>query len=213
MQQLKTFVLIGLMLLASSAWALERVQVLALFPGKAMLQLDGTRKVLSVGQSHAGLTLLSANPREATVDLNGEMRVLKLGSAVSASYAQSAGREIRVLGDGHSFYLNGLINGHPMRMLIDTGATSMALSEQHAKALGLQYVDSSRRIRVSTASGAAFGYAVTLKSIKLGEHVFQNVRAMVIEGDSPTHVLLGMNVLREFKIEQQRNLMILRSRY
>ena len=35
----------------------------------------------------------------------------------------------------------------------------------------------------------------------------------LIDGDSPVHVLLGMNVLNQFELEQRENLLILRSRF
>ena len=41
----------------------------------------------------------------------------------------------------------------------------------------------------------------------------QQVKAVVIEGDSPRQVLLGMNVLGQFEIDQRENLLILRSKF
>jgi predicted aspartyl protease len=55
-------------------------------------------------------------------------------------------------------------------------------------------------------------YEVFLDSVKLGDKTFNKVRALVVQGDCPIHVLLGMNVLKHFEIEQQSNLMILRTR-
>jgi predicted aspartyl protease len=40
-----------------------------------------------------------------------------------------------------------------------------------------------------------------------------NVGAVVIEGAGPRHVLLGMNVLSRFEIEQRENLLVLRERF
>ena len=202
-----------LFLLNSAVFAAERVRVLALFPGKAMLEIDGQRKVLAEGQTHkSGVKLLSANPQQARVLINGEERELRLGSAVSASFAQAAVSEIRLLGHDNRFQTDGLINGQPVRMLVDTGATSVALSETTARRLGVQYASRSQQIRIGTASGTALGYEVRLRSLKVGDQIFNNVRAMVVQGDSPREVLLGMNILEQFEIEQRKNLMILRRR-
>jgi len=202
-----------LVLWSAAASAVERVSVLALFPGKAMLDIDGQRKVLSDGQGWGDdFRLIRATPGEARVMLNGSERVLKLGNAVRADYARAEKQEIRLLKQQNAFYIDGLINGQPTRMLVDTGATHVAMSERTARSLGIPYVRDGRASGVRTASGSAAAYDVRLKSLKLGNNTFSNVRAMVVEGDSPTDVLLGMNVLGRFEIEQQNNLMVLRTR-
>lgn len=196
------------------AFAAERVSVLALFPGKAMLDVDGQRKVLAQGETHpAGVRLLDANAGEARVLLNGREVVLTLGRAVNARYAVPETNEIRLLKQGNAFYLDGLINGQTARMLVDTGATLVAISETDAQRLGIPYVLQGKPTVVSTASGVVKGYGVELRSLKIGTRSFDRVRAVVVEGDSPRHVLLGMNVLGLFHIEHRGNLMVLSSKY
>jgi len=205
--------LILLLLLCFPVWAADRVSVLALFPGKAMLEIDGQRKVLSEGQTHAsGVRLLSANPREARVEINGRAQVLTLGTAVSANYAKPATEEIRLVREGNAYFIDGLINGQAKRMLVDTGATLVAISETDARRLGIPYVLEGEQMRLRTASGVVGGYEVSLKSLKIGNRRFNRVKAVVVQGDNPHFVLLGMNVLKHFEIEQQQNLMILRTR-
>jgi len=202
-----------LFLWSAAVPAVERVSVLALFPGKAMLNIDGQRKILSDGESFGeGFRLIEATPGQARVELNGKEQVMNLGTAVRADYAPAEKQEIRLLKQQNAFFIDGLINGQATRMLVDTGATHVALSERTARALGIPYVLEGRRSGVRTASGSAAAYDIKLRSLKLGNKSFTNVRAMVVEGDSPRHVLLGMNVLGHFEIEQQRNLMILRTR-
>ena len=206
-------ILLLLLLLSLPVCAAERVSVLALFPGKAMLEIDGQRKVLSEGQTHAsGVRLISANPREARVELNGREQVLTLGTAVSASYIQPTSEEIRLIRSDNAYFIDGLINGQPQRMLVDTGATLVAISETDARRLGIPYVQEGEQMGLRTASGVVRGYGVTLKSLKIGSRTFNRVMAVVVQGDNPHFVLLGMNVLQHFEIEQQRNLMILRTR-
>lgn len=203
-----------LLSLCMSAFASPQVRVLALFPGKAMLEIDGQHKVLAAGERHAsGVRLIEANPREARIEIDGVEQSLGLGSSVAASYAAPTQSEIRLLADGRSFYTNGLINGQPVRMLVDTGATSVAMSEREARRLGIPYVAEGTRSGVRTAAGDSLAYEVRLDSLKLGTRTFHRVHCLVLLGNSPENVLLGMNVLQEFEIEQQRNLMILRSRH
>ena len=207
-----TVLVLGMLLPVSPVLA-ERVQVLALFPGKALLQWEGQRKVLADGESLGErLRLVEATPSQARVILDGREEVLTLGSAVNASYAEPVRREVRLLKQGDAFFIEGLINGQSAQMLVDTGATHVAISETQARALGIPYVTEGSRSGVNTASGFKPAYAVKLRSLKLAGQAFTGVEALVVEGDSPQFVLLGMNVLSRFHIQQSGNLMVLRAR-
>ncbi len=191
------------------------VKVLALFPGKAMLEIDGQRKVLAVGKSGpGGVRLIEADPGRALVEINGERRELRLGSSVSARYAPPERREIRILKDRRGgYFVDGLINGQGVRFLVDTGATSVAMSESQAERLGLQHRVEGRLIGVGTASGNAVGHELKLNSVSVEGVQLRDVRAVVISGNGPRHVLLGMNVLSRFDIDQRENLLILRTKF
>ncbi|RMG36274.1 MAG: TIGR02281 family clan AA aspartic protease [Gammaproteobacteria bacterium] len=190
-----------------------QVRVLALFPGKAMLEVDGRRKVLSDGERLDGVRLIAATPSEARVEIGGRIERLRLGGGVASRFATPAREEIRLLRQGNAFYVDGLINGQPVRMLVDTGASTVALSERDARRLGIPYVAKGQGAQVQTASGTARAFAVRLKSLKLGTRTFRNVQAMVVEGDYPRNVLLGMNVIGAFEVDHRGNLMILRARH
>ncbi len=198
-----------------SAWAAPAVKVLALFPDKAMLEIDGQRKVLRAGATGAGgVRLIRADPRVAVVEIDGRREALTLGSSVNAAYRPVERREIRILKDssGH-YFIDGLINGQPVRFLVDTGATNVAMSERHAASLGIAHRVDGQRINVSTASGPAVGHEVTLRSLSVAGMRLNGIRAVVIDGDSPRNVLLGMNVLTRFDIDQRENLLLLRTKY
>ena len=117
------------MLLATAALAGPSVRVLALFPGKAMLEIDGQRKVLAAGTSGpGGVRLVSADPKSAVIEIDGRREELRLGSAVSASYAPRQRHEVRIVKDSRgSYFVDGLINGQSVRFLVDTGASSIAM--------------------------------------------------------------------------------------
>jgi aspartyl protease family protein len=201
------------MLLLLPALGQSQVRVLALFPGKAMLDIDGQRKVLSKGQQVGAVELLEASPREARVRVDGRVETLRLGNAVGTHFAPRVKEELRLLRNGESFFADGLINGQPVRMLVDTGATTVALSEVKARQLGIPYVLDGKGAMVSTASGTSPAYRVKLDSLKLGTQTFHGIQALVVQGDSPPFVLLGMNVLRRFDVDHRGNLMILRAKH
>lgn len=212
---MKRLLITVVLMLPLAVHAGPSVRVLALFPGKAMLEIDGQRKVLAAGAEHSsGVRLISSSPAEAIVEIDGRQEVLVLGSAVAATYAPVDRREIRILKDDRrdGYFVDGLINGQPVRFLVDTGATSIAMSERHAARLGIAHRVDGTRIDVGTASGRAVGHQVRLREVSVGGVRLDDIRAVVIDGDSPSHVLLGMNVLGQFELEQRENLLILRSR-
>ncbi len=210
---MRQWITILLLIVLSAATAAAQVRVLALFPGKAMLEVDGKRKVLSNGQRLGDVRLISATPASAVVEIGSRRERLRLGSRVASRYAEPEREEIRLLRQGNAFYVDGLINGQPARMLVDTGATSVALSEREARRLGIPYAADGQGAQVQTASGTARAYAVRLKSLKLGNRTFTNVQAMVVEGEYPRNVLLGMNVIGAYEVDHRGNLMILRARH
>lgn len=213
---MRIWISIACWLLSTLAYASPSVRVLALFPNKAMLEIDGERKVLSVGMTDmTGVTLVSATPAGAVVEIEGKRESLVLGSAVAATYAKPSRRETRLIKDTRrdGYFIDGLINGQPVRFLVDTGATSVAMSEAHAARLGIAHRVDGRRVGVGTASGSAIGHQVNLRSLSVGGLRLNDVRAVVIDGDGPGPILLGMNVLSQFELEQRENLLILRSRF
>lgn len=92
--------------------------------------------------------------------------------------------------DGH-YRAEALINGEKVDVLVDTGATGVAISQRIADKLNLKSIDA---IRTNTANGDSVGYMVRLASVKVGGVEAKNVAAMIapgLDGD----VLLGMSYL------------------
>jgi len=201
----------GLMLCTSVAAAVDKVQVLALFPGKAMLSIDGKHRVLANGDtSPEGVQLLSATPNDARVIFNGETRVLKLGSAVNTSYQKHRAREVHIVRDNAgSFVANGAINGRSVSFLVDTGANVIAMSEVEARRLNIPYQATGKPVAATTAGGRVKAWAVKLDTVNVGEIRLNNIQAVVIQGKNPPQTLLGMSFLGQLKIQHSNNLMTL----
>jgi len=201
----------GLMLCTSVAAAVDKVQVLALFPGKAMLSIDGKHRVLANGDtSPEGVQLLSATPNDARVIFNGETRVLKLGSAVNTSYQKHRAREVHIVRDNAgSFVANGAINGRSVSFLVDTGANVIAMSEVEARRLNIPYQATGKSVAATTAGGRVKAWAVKLDTVNVGEIRLNNIQAVVIQGKNPPQTLLGMSFLGQLKIQHSNNLMTL----
>ena len=95
--------------------------------------------------------------------------------------------------DGH-YWAEGEVNGAPVRFLVDTGATAVALTPQDAERLGvdlstLRYADS-----VVTAGGRARAAPIRLASVSVAGATLRDVDALVIEKGLDAS-LLGMSYL------------------
>jgi aspartyl protease family protein len=197
-----------------AAQAVDKVQVLALFPGKAMLVIDGKQRLLQAGQrSPEGVELLSATPREAAVRWDGEQRTLKPGGGISTRYAKPRQREVRIVRDNSGSYTtSGTINGRPVDFLLDTGASGVAMSAAQAKALNIPYLLTGTPVSVGTAGGVSRGYQVVLDRVRIGEVELRRVEGVVIEAQTKHRILLGMSFLRRLEMRQRNNVLLLRQR-
>ena len=201
-------------LFALPSLAADRVKVLALFPGKAMLDINGKRKVLSAGQTGPyDVKLISADSKKAVVLLNGRQETLTMGSSVSSSYTSAPNKELRILADpsGH-YFVSGTINGKRARFLLDSGATVVAMSSVEADRLGLNYKDGVAAT-YGTASGKAQGREIRLRKMSLSNLMLHDVKAVVLPGNAPRHILLGMSALSRLDWSKKGNLFILKEKY
>lgn len=206
----KYLIIFLLVIVSSSVYAVEKLQVMALFSNKAMLAIDGRNRLLRVGErSPEGVRLVSADAFGAVVEFAGVRRNLLLGRGVAASYKVPEKVQQRVLlGSDGAYSLDGSINGRTVPMVVDTGANTVALSANQAQAIGLDYQQGSPVI-VQTASGVAKAYKLDLPKVRAGSIELSNITAVVIEGNMPSKVLLGMSFLSRLDIQHQGNLMIL----
>ncbi|MES2637715.1 MAG: retropepsin-like aspartic protease [Pseudomonadota bacterium] len=92
--------------------------------------------------------------------------------------------------DGH-YRAEALINGQKVNVLVDTGATGVAISQAVADKLQLKSIAA---VRTSTANGESVGYMVRLDSVTVGGVQARNVSAMIAPGLGGD-VLLGMSYL------------------
>lgn len=96
-------------------------------------------------------------------------------------------------------------------MVVDTGATSVAMSVAEAQRLGVEY-RSGQPIQMSTANGVIQGWIVSLSSVRVGDVVVHGVEAAVSAGAMP-YVLLGNSFLTRFQMTRNNDQMVLERRY
>lgn len=107
---------------------------------------------------------------------------------------------------GH-YIFNGLINGENVTFLVDTGATTTSIPAQLATKLGLKR---GHQFSVQTANGDSVAYATDIRTLKLGEIEFNQVKASLNPGLQGDEILLGMNILKKLELVQRDNILILR---
>jgi aspartyl protease family protein len=205
----------SLLLAANIAEAVESISLQALFKDKAIVVVDGARRVLKSGEeSPEGVRLLATDTREeqAEIEIGGKREVLKLG-VVTAGFAPQGKGNVTLYPDrGGHFFVDGSINGAPVRFLVDTGATTIALSGNTASRIGLDYRRLGRAGVASTAAGNVRTYNLNLDSVQVGDITLHNVPAGVIEGSHPTEVLLGMSFLGQIDMKRDNEKMELSER-
>lgn len=107
---------------------------------------------------------------------------------------------------GH-FSVQGLVNGVPVRFLVDTGASTIALSASDAARAGFAPDELRYTQPINTANGRAFAAPVLLGSVSVGGIERQRVEASVSPPGALSQSLLGMNfvgTLAAFEIRGDR---------
>lgn len=206
---------LGWALLVAAALAEAReIRAIALFPQRAMLEIDGTQRLLRVGEtSPEGVKLLASDSRRARVEVAGKPIELELSQHVASRFSQAQYAEVRVPRDaqGH-YYVGGDINGHGVEFMVDTGATMIAMNSIDADRLGLPWQDQPRSA-TSTAGGVVPSHAVTLAKVSVGGITVREVPAVVVVGRHPPQVLLGNSFLTKVEMTEDAGTLVLRQKY
>ena len=179
----------------------------------AVLAVDGGNpKTVKVGQTWNGITVIAVERERATVEIGGERRVLVLGMHYRSAAAPSDRQSVTLAADprGH-FFTDGAVNGSPLRFLVDTGATVVALPAADARRLGLDYRKGEAGL-TNTAGGMVQAYRVRLDRVRLGEIELTNVDAVVIEQGLDI-ALLGMSFLNRLEMKREGQTMTLIRRF
>ncbi len=100
----------------------------------------------------------------------------------------------------------GMINNQVMKFMIDTGATRVALPSELAKRAGLKFGPA---VISHTAAGNVSAYQTTIPTLTIGSINLYNTRAVIL--DKLDQVLIGMSVLKKFRVTQFDGKMIIES--
>jgi aspartyl protease family protein len=176
-------------------------------------------KWLAPGQTHRNVKVLSTSDDQAVLELNGNRMTLRIGDApVSLGAGGGPGtasgqgnKIVLTAGSGGHFMTSGQINGKAVQFIVDTGATSVSMTVADAERLGLDY-KSGRRTPLITANGTVLGWQTQLSSVRVGDVEVFNVEAVVSAGDTP-YLLLGNSFLTRFQMNRSNDQMTLIKRF
>jgi aspartyl protease family protein len=112
---------------------------------------------------------------------------------------QVVGKELRVAmaPDGH-FWVLASVNGVKTRMLIDSGATVTAISEETARSAGVDTGRGLTPVMIRTANGVAPAEIGSIDELRAGNIVARNLRIVTAPGMGGLDVL-GMNFLSQLQ--------------
>ncbi|MFN7694301.1 MAG: TIGR02281 family clan AA aspartic protease [Burkholderiales bacterium] len=181
----------------------------------ALLVIGGQVKTLRVGESIDGIKLIEVGDNRAVVEIDGKRQDLRLGAA---TVAQGGGggpakgqRIVLQAGSGGHFQALGSINGHAMRFLVDTGATTVSISKRDADRMRIRYT-TGQPVQLQTANGVISGHLITLDRVRLGDVEISGVQATVADRDMP-FALLGNSFLSRFNMKRDNETLILDRRF
>lgn len=107
--------------------------------------------------------------------------------------SQASAAQVLRAPDGH-WWADAMVDGRAVRLMVDTGATVVALTPQDARRLGLELTPGDYSHEITTAAGPARAARVRLASLSVGAVRVPDVDAVVVERGLP-HSLLGMSWL------------------
>ena len=192
------------------------IVVMAIFGETAILKIDGAKHKLKIGdKTPEGIELTQVTSDSVELKINNKKDWHGLGGHVSFGSVDSIPNgelkeSIAKIWPRNDMYITrGAINGFSVEFLVDTGATWIAMSEQVARRIGIDFY-SGTRANVGTASGVAPVYVVTLKTVQVGQITLRNIKAAVLKNNHSNQVLLGNSFLKRVEMTRKKRVMILK---
>lgn len=140
-------------------------------------------------KTEQGVKLVAVEDGAAVIEVDGKRRTLRVGQSVVSQQSADRTPTLTLSSDasGH-FYATGNINGGTIRFLVDTGATMVSIGASDARRLGLD-LRNAQVGYTQTANGTARVYKVILSTVRIGDVTLTDVDGLVHESDMPIALL------------------------
>ena len=167
-------------------------------------------RAVAPGETHQGVKVLSTSGDQAIVQVDGQRISLRVGESPASvgGAMRTGGDRVALTADarGH-FVTTGSIEGKPVQFMVDTGATVVAIGQGEADRLRLDY-KSGQPVRMATANGTTQGWLVKLRNVRIGDVTVYDVDAVITPAAMPA-VLLGNSFLNRFNMRRDGDQMTL----
>jgi aspartyl protease family protein len=122
------------------------------------------------------------------------------GTAMTVEQSSGGLTEVRIRRrlDGH-FTAKVRVNGKPISMIVDTGASSIVLRPEDAEKAGIDTKALTYRVPVLTANGRAMAARIRLDKVAIGPLDRKGIDALVAQPGALTQSLLGMSFLSRLR--------------
>lgn len=107
------------------------------------------------------------------------------------------------------YIVNGSINNHPVKFLVDTGATFVVIPLSVAKYAKLTL---GKTITAKTVKGLIKVHMTIANEIKIGNITLSNTDAIISPDYKEAYVLLGMSAIKKIELIHKRNQLILKKK-
>jgi aspartyl protease family protein len=149
--------------------------------------------------------LLNRLPEPAPASAAGATGAAEAPSPEPPRRQSSGYREALLEADQRGQYAAEVsVNGSPVRMLIDTGATQVCVSASTARRLGLTR-SGGRTLLIQTANGQSTASPTILRSVSLDGLYMNDVEALILAPEAGEVNLLGESFLKRLVSVEQRN--------
>lgn len=158
------------------------------------------------------LFMETRSPETRVGAFNGSQLAAQASRPAEPARAEDGFRETSIAADGGGqFSTDVLIDGEPIHMLVDSGATMVSISADVAARLGIRPDPARPKWRIHTANGDSIASPATLRNISFGSLYMNDVEALVLDPSAGEVNLLGASFLKRLaSVEQRDGLLILR---
>ena len=172
-------------------------------------------RTVAPGETHKGVKVISTFGDNAVLEIDGKRHTLRVGDAPASVGGSGPGargnRIVLTAGTGGHFLTAGAINGKAVQFLVDTGASAVSMSASEAERAGIKY-QGGQPVRMNTANGVSQGWLIRLDSVRIGDVEVFGVEAVVSPAPMP-FVLLGNSFLTRFQMRRDNDQMVLERRF
>lgn len=170
----------------------------------------GAPRAVAPGETHQGVKVLSTSGDQAVVQVDGQRVTLRVGESPASvgGAMRTGGDRVALTADARGHFVTaGTIEGKPVQFMVDTGATVVAIGQGEADRMRLDYKNG-RPVRMATANGSTQGWMVKLRDVRIGDVTVYDVDAVITPAAMPA-VLLGNSFLNRFNMRRDGDQMML----